>query len=278
MKAGGAPARPDPIAELDAVDFAYYAGAPVLQSASLAVWPGTRLAVLGPNGIGKSTLLSLLIGHLRPQAGAVRLEGRDLARYSPAAAARILGFVPQSEHLPFDYTCLEYALHGRAPYLGPLELPGAADCAVALECLARVGLAGFEERSINELSGGERQLLMIARALAQQPRLLVLDEPTSHLDLANKKRVTGMLAELGRQGVTVVFTTHEPEAAAAAATHLALMAKGRLISSAALEELFTSERLSETYGTPVRVATVDGTPAVIWHGSGPPYDASPNGP
>ncbi len=264
-----APGRPAPIAELEAVDFAYHAGTPVLESASLAVWPGTCLAVLGPNGIGKSTLLSLLIGHNRPQAGAVRLQGRDLPSYAPAEAARILGFVPQSEHLPFDYTCLEYALHGRAPYLRPLELPGARDCEVARGCLARAGLAGFEERSINELSGGQRQLLMIARALAQQPRLLVLDEPTSHLDLANKRRVTGMLAELSKEGVTVVFTTHEPEAAAAAATHLALMARGRIISSGPLEKLLTSERLSETYGTAVRVATVDGALAVIWHGPGP---------
>ena len=258
-----------PVAELANVAFAYHRGHPVLERVSLAVQPGTCLAVLGPNGIGKSTLLSLVTGHLSPQAGTVSLEGRAVASLSPAEIARILGFVPQSEHLPFDYTCLEYALHGRAPYLGLLELPGPADCAIALEGLARAGLAGFEERSINELSGGERQLLMIARALAQQPRLLVLDEPTSHLDLANKRRVTSMLAGLVGQGVTVVFTTHEPEAAAAAATHLALMGQGRALRTGSLADLLTTEGLSETYGTPVRVARVDGVPVVVWHGPGP---------
>ena len=255
-----------PVAELADVAFAYHRGKPVLEGVSLAVQPGTCLAVLGPNGIGKSTLLSLVTGHLSPQAGTVSLEGRAVASLSPAEVARILGFVPQSEHLPFDYTCLEYALHGRAPYLGLLELPGPADCAIALECLARAGLAGFEERSINELSGGERQLLMIARALAQQPRLLVLDEPTSHLDLANKRRVTSMLAGLVGQGVTVVFTTHEPEAAAAAATHLALMGQGRAVRTGPIADLLTTEGLSETYGTAVRVARVDGVPVVVWHG------------
>jgi iron complex transport system ATP-binding protein len=258
-----------PAAELEDVAFAYRAGKPVLQDVSLSVSPGTSLAVLGPNGIGKSTLLGLVTGHLRPQAGSVSLEGRGLEGYSPAEVARILGFVPQSEHLPFDYTCLEYTLHGRAPYLGLLELPGAADCAIALESLSRAGLAGFEERSINEISGGERQLLMIARALAQQPRLLVLDEPTSHLDLANKRRVTSMLADLVEQGVTVVFTTHEPEAAAAAATHLALMGQGRVLRSGPAGDLLTTERLSETYGTDVRVARLDGVPVVVWHRAGP---------
>ncbi len=255
-----------PIVELEAVDFAYRAGNPVLEAVSLAVAPGTGLAVLGPNGIGKSTLLSLLTGTRRPGAGTVRLEGRPLATYSRAEAARVLAFVPESEHLPFDYTCLEYALHGRAPYLGPLEMPGARDCGIASAALARAGLAGFEERSINELSAGERQLLMIARALAQAPRLLVLDEPTSHLDLANKSRVCGMLTDLLGQGVTWVFTTHEPDVAAAAATHVALMGRGRIIRSGPVDDLLTADALSETYGTPVRVARVDGIPVVLWHG------------
>ena len=254
-----------PAVELQGVGFAYHAGKPVLEAVSLAVPAGCSLAVLGPNGIGKSTLLSLVAGHNRPHGGTVRLEGRDLPGYSHKELARLLGFVPQSEHLPFDYTCLEYCLHGRAPYLGPLELPGANDCAIASESLARAGLEGFEERSINELSGGERQLLMIGRALAQQPRLLVLDEPTSHLDLANKRRVTGMLSDLAGQGVTVILTTHEPEVAAATATHLALMGQGRIIRSGPLDELLTTECLSETYGTSVRVARVDGALVVLWH-------------
>jgi iron complex transport system ATP-binding protein len=256
------------IVELEGVDFAYRAGKPVLSAVSLAVAAGSGLAVLGPNGVGKSTLLSLLTGARRPLAGTVRLEGRPLAEYSRSEAARVLAFVPESEHLPFDYTCLEYVLHGRAPYLGALELPAAPDCVIASACLARSGLAGFEERSINELSGGERQLLMIARALAQQPRLLVLDEPTSHLDLANKHRVCAMLADLLAQGVAFVFTTHEPEAAAAAATHVALMGRGRIIRSGPTDDLLTSDALTETYGTPVRVARVDGMPVVLWHVKG----------
>lgn len=247
------------------IRFTYPAnGRPVFQQLSLEIAPGTVTAILGPNGAGKTTLLHLALGWLKPQAGHVALRGRPLASYSRGELGRELGLVPQSEHTAFEYSLLEYVLLGRAPYLKPLEMPGAEDTRVALDALARVGLAGWAERSIARVSGGERQLVLIARALAQQPRFLLLDEPTSHLDLGNKARLVALLRDLVNQGVTILFTTHEPEVAAGLATHLVLMRGGQVLQAGPLTETFTAEHLSTTYGVPVEVARVRDRQVVLW--------------
>jgi iron complex transport system ATP-binding protein len=247
------------------VHFVYpMAGRAVFQHLTLEIAPGTVTAILGPNGAGKTTLLHLALGWLRPQAGQVMLAGRGLMSYSRGELGRGIGLVPQSEHSGFEYSLLEYVLLGRAPYLKPLEIPGPEDVRIAVEAMARAGLAGWESRSMAKLSGGERQLVLIARALAQQPRILLLDEPTSHLDLANKSRLLGLLRDLVTLGVTILLTTHEPEVAAGLATHLVLMRSGQVLRTGPLAETFTSECLSATYGVPVEVERVRGREIVLW--------------
>lgn len=247
------------------VRFVYPLGSrPVFQQLTLEIAPGTVTAILGPNGAGKTTLLHLALGWLKPQAGGVLLHGRPLAGYSRGELGRELGLVPQSEHSAFEYSLLEYILLGRAPYLKPLEMPGPEDTRIALAALASVGLAGWENRSIARLSGGERQLVLVARALAQQPRFLLLDEPTSHLDLGNKARLVALLRDLVGRGVTILFTTHEPEVAAGLATHLVLMRGGQVLQTGTMAETFTAERLSATYGVPVEVAAVRDRQVVLW--------------
>lgn len=254
-----------PVLAFRDVCFGYGAnGKTVFQHLTLDIAPGTVTAILGPNGAGKTTLLHLALGWLRPQAGHVTLLGRPLTSYPRGELGRQMGLVPQSEHTAFEYSLLEYVLLGRAPYLKPLEMPGPEDTRIALDALARVGLAGWEGRSIARLSGGERQLVLTARALAQQPRCLLLDEPTSHLDLGNKARLLALLRDLVRQGVTVLLTTHEPEFAAGLATHLVLMRNGQVLEAGPLNETFTTERLSATYGVPVAVAQVHGRQVVLW--------------
>ena len=249
-----------------AVRFAYPAnGRPVFQQLTLEVASGTVTAILGPNGAGKTTMLHLALGWLKPQGGHVVLQDRPLGSYSRGELGRELGLVPQSEHIAFEYSLLEYVLLGRAPYLKPLEMPGAEDMRIALDALARVGLAGWAERSIARISGGERQLVLIARALAQQPRILLLDEPTSHLDLGNKARLVALLRDLVGHGVTILFTTHEPEVAAGLATHLVLMRGGQVLRTGPLAETFTAELLSATYGVPVEVAQVRDRQVVLWN-------------
>lgn len=244
------------------LQFAYQPDFPVLRQVSFEATAGSITAVLGPNGAGKTTLLKLILGLLRPHSGEIILAGRNLRHYSRRELSRWIGLVPQRESVPFEYTVLEYVLLGRAPYLGPLDQPSADDIAVARQALARLEIEGLERRAIPELSGGELQLVMVARALAQQTRILLLDEPTSHLDLSNKFRVLDILRGLAKEGATILFTTHDPEAASLVADGLVLVAKGQVLAAGSVDETFTAEKLSATYGVEVEVLRVDGRKVV----------------
>ncbi|NPV86037.1 MAG: ABC transporter ATP-binding protein [Anaerolineae bacterium] len=236
-----------------------------LKAFSLDIVRGSVTAILGPNGAGKTTLLHLIMGWLRRQGGSIDLDGRPLGSYTRRALGQMIALVPQSEHVVFEYSLMEYVLLGRAPYLKPLDMPGEEDCRIALAALEQVGLGNLRMRAITSLSGGERQMVLMARALAQQPKILLLDEPTSHLDLGNKGRLLRLLEQLVQQGVTVVLTTHEPEVAASIATHLVLVRDGQVKHVGRFDEVFTAEQLSETYGVPVKVCAVDGQHVVLWH-------------
>jgi len=247
------------------VTFGYGPDAPaVLRGLSLGVESGTATAILGPNGAGKSTLLHLALGWLRPQRGQVLLDGKPLRSLPRRSIGRSMALVPQAEGMPFDYSVMDYVLLARAPYLAPLAMPGPADEEIAREAMEEVGIAGLAGRSITTLSGGERQNVLVARALAQQPRLLLMDEPTTHLDLAHKVRLVRLLRDRIARGTTVVLTTHEPDVAAAVATHLVLMTDGRVRRAGPLADVFTAEDLSATYGVPVEIASIDGRRVVLW--------------
>jgi iron complex transport system ATP-binding protein len=258
-----------PILAFDDVSFSYEpGGVGCLRSLSLAVPAGSITAILGPNGAGKTTLLLLALGWLSPASGRVLLDGRPLDGRSRRELGRTLALVPQAEHAPFGFSVLDCALMGRAPYLRPLALPGAEDRRIAAEAVERAGLGPLADRRVTSLSAGERQLALVARALAQEPRALLLDEPTAHLDLANKVRVLELVRAQRARGVTVVLTTHEPEVAAAA-THLALMREGRIHKAGPLAQTFTTEDLSLTYGVRVTVSAAGGRLTASWAGEGP---------
>ena len=247
-----------PILSLRDLVFGYERDRAVLHGLSFDVQPGTITAILGPNGAGKTTLLHLMLGLMHPAGGSIELAGRPLHSYSRRALSQWIGLVPQREHAAFDYSVLEYILMGRAPYLGILEQPSAADYQAAAEALRTLDLTALQNRPVTGLSGGELQLVLMARALAQQPRVLLLDEPTSHLDLGNKFRILNIIRDLARSGVTVLFTTHDPEAAAAVAGWVALMRAGQVLDFGALDAIFTAEKLSRAYDLPLQVVRVDG--------------------
>jgi iron complex transport system ATP-binding protein len=257
--------KPAILLQFDRIQFGYpLTNQPVMNDFSLEIAAGTVTAILGPNGTGKTTLLHLALGWLKPQSGQIRLEQRPLSDYSRRAMGQWIGLVPQNEHVPFEYSLLEFVLLGRAPYLPPLAMPETNDYKIARDALQQVGLANMQNRSILSLSGGERQLVLIARALAQQPHLLLLDEPTSHLDLNNKGRLVHLLLELAGRGVTILFTTHEPEVASALATHLVLMQKGQVLKTGPLAEVFTDQDLTRLYQLPVSVVEVAGRRVALW--------------
>lgn len=252
------------ILAFDHLSFGYRPNSEVLHDVCLSFESGSVTGLLGPNGAGKTTLLHLALGWLRPSAGRVKLDERPLADYSRQELGRRMGLVPQSEAVPFEYSVLEYVLLGRAPYLAPLEMPGEMEILAAQAALERVGLHGLEQRSMLEISGGERQLALTARSLAQEPQILLLDEPTAHLDLGNKARLLQILRLLNEQGVTILFTTHDPELASLLCTHLVLVEKGRPLTAGPVEGMLTPENLSRLYGLPVKLESLRGKKIVFW--------------
>lgn len=247
------------ILSIDSLEFSYEPEQKnVLNAVSFDIQPGTITAILGPNGAGKTTLIHLLLGLSKPKHGTIFLDRQPLTHYSRREISQWMGLVPQSEYIPFDYTVLEYVLLGRAPYLKPLDLPSAADVEIARQAISQVGISELDRRPIPALSGGELQLVLIARALAQQPKILLLDEPTSHLDLSNRNVTLRILNELRKQGSTILFTTHDPEAASLVADNLVLMRRGSVLHTGDIESTFTSDKLSETYSTRIEVLRVDG--------------------
>lgn len=248
-----------PILRVHELSFGYTLDRPnAVEKVNFEILPNTITAILGPNGAGKTTLLHLLLGLMTPLGGEIFLAEKKLKDYSRRTLSQWIGLVPQAETLQFEFTVLEYLLLGRAPYLGPLEQPGEEDIAIARQSLDTVGISSLEARSVLTLSGGEQQLVTLARALTQQPKILLLDEPTSHLDLSNRNATLRILDQLRTSNTTIVFTTHDPEAAALVADHLVLMRAGQVLDTGLMENTFTSEKLTRTYGTSVNVIRMDG--------------------
>jgi iron complex transport system ATP-binding protein len=237
--------------DVRSVRFSYPGGSvPVLRDASLVLRPGTVAAILGPNGAGKTTFLDICLGWKKPSAGSVLLGGRPLDEWSRAERGRLLSLVPQRENIRFDFTVLDYVLLGRAPHLGPLEEPGPRDRSVAAGALRRAGIGKLAGRSITTLSGGEYQLMLVARSLAQEAVILLLDEPASQLDPGHQLRVTRLLRGLADRGLAVLLTSHSPQLAAAVADEVHLLSAGRFRHSGTARQALTAESLEEIYGVP----------------------------
>jgi len=254
-----------PIITLENISFSYNGNHKnALRNLSLNIADGSVTSILGPNGAGKSTLLHILLGWLKPDEGSIYLKGRPLTDYSRREAGQMMALVPQIEHMPFDYSVLEYVLLGRTPYLNPLESPQDIDVSAARKALEISGLIHMETRTVTSLSGGERQLVLLARALTQQPHIILLDEPTSHLDLANKSRLIKILGELHRAGSSIILTTHEPDVAATISTEIVLLRQGQILTSGKRDAVFSTQNLSEAYGVPVRIVEIDGQRVALW--------------
>jgi iron complex transport system ATP-binding protein len=240
-----------------------YPGREVGHGLDLSVSAGEVLCVLGPNGGGKTTLFRTLLGLLPPLSGAVLLEGQAIESMPRGEVARRVGYVPQGHAAPFAFSVREAVLMGRTAHISLFAAPGAADREAADRAIAMLGIEGLADRLVNELSGGERQLAMIARALAQGARALVLDEPTASLDFGNQVRVLRQIARLAAEGYAVVFSTHDPGQAFLAATRVLLLAQGGALREGTPDEVITAENLRAVYGVDVRVANVDGARACL---------------
>ena len=241
-------------AALAAEDVSFAVGlAQLLEAVSLEVRRGTLLGLIGPNGAGKSTLLKCISQLLTPDAGQVRLDGEDLRGRSPQEIARHIALLPQSTTLNFAFTCLEVVLMGRNPHLGRFQAEGAADHAIAQQSMTDTGSAEFVTRLITEVSAGERQRVLLARALTQQPRLLLLDEPTAGLDVQHQLQVFSLIRALVGQGLTAIAVVHDLNLAARYCDRLVLLDRGAVHAQGFVGDVLTPENLASVFGVEARI-------------------------
>jgi len=234
-----------------------YGGQIVVKNVSLTLAAGQVMCLLGANGSGKTTLFKVILRLLRPTCGSVHVNGEDIARWPQNRLARAMGYVPQIHTPPFAFTVRDVVLMARAVHLPAFASPGKKDERIADEALDRLRLLALAEKRYTEISGGERQLVLIARALAQQPQWLILDEPTANLDFGNQVRVLQNVKRLASSGLGVLMTTHVPDHAFLCASQVALMNQGQILVIDKPENALTEARLEEAYGVPLSVVEID---------------------
>lgn len=243
----------EPILSLDGVGFGYGTES-VLDKVDLQVVPGQLLGILGPNGSGKSTLLNLMDGILLPNRGTVRVNGIPIESMRRSQIARQIAMVSQEHHFRFDFSVLEVVLMGRFPHMGRLRFEAENDLEVVREALRATQCLEFAERSIHELSGGERQRVLIARALAQEPSLILLDEPTSFLDLKFKREIFRLIDYFcTERGLGVVVVSHDIDLVAQYCTRVTLLKEGAIYKTGRPREVITAGNVEAVFDCPVRV-------------------------
>ncbi|MDM7858653.1 ABC transporter ATP-binding protein [Thiopseudomonas acetoxidans] len=224
-----------------------YKGQALGSAFDIQLTAGQVIALLGPNGSGKTTLLKTLLGLLAPVSGQIHLLDKTLSDWPAKLRAQHIGYVPQAVQSHFSFSVFEMVLMGRSAYLSAFNQPGANDQSIALECLEQLQITHLATRSFAELSGGEQQLVMLARALAQQPKILILDEPTASLDFANQILVLEHINQLRAQGLAILISTHQPEHALQSADYLALFKQGTLTKTGTVTELGTADNIAWLY-------------------------------
>jgi iron complex transport system ATP-binding protein len=240
--------------KLSAQDIRFaYRGRQVLAGASLALAPGELVCLLGANGAGKSTLLRIMLGLLKPQGGSVHVGDRTLTELGRRQVAQCVAYVPQTHNAPFPYSVREIVLLGRLPARGLLRAPGQADLLAVQQALDHLHIGHLAERPYTEVSGGERQLALIARALAQETRLLILDEPLAGLDYGHQVRLLERLGELADEGYGVLMTTHDPDQPLHGCQRVAMLIDGAIAADGAPAQTLTPAAIESLYGIRVEL-------------------------
>jgi len=242
---------------VEGLDFGF-PGRTIGRDVSFTLQAGEVMCVLGPNGGGKTTLFRTLLGLLEPHAGSIRLDSSSLTTLSRAEIARRVGYVPQGHAGYFAFTVREFVLMGRTAHLGVFSVPGKQDRQVAERALESLGIAHLADKPVTEISGGERQLALVARALAQEPKLLVLDEPTASLDFGNQVRVLQRISALAASGISILFSSHDPDHAFLCARRALLLAEGRVLEIGAPRAVIRPDTLERLYGVSVKVIDLGG--------------------
>lgn len=243
--------------------FSFPKGGRSLVDISFTLKGGDVICILGPNGAGKTTLIRCLLGGLPIASGTVTIEGVPARSLTPRQFAAKVAHVPQTTHSVFGHLVSDIVLMGRSAHLAIMEAPGARDHEIAERSLERVGIAHLAGRQFASISGGERQLCLLARALAQEAPILVMDEPAASLDFGNQIKILDIIATLARSGYAVLMTTHHPDHALLVGTQILSLREGRIFGTGTPQTLLSSSFLSALYGAPVRILAEDGTRACV---------------
>ncbi|WP_235816370.1 ABC transporter ATP-binding protein [Bacteroides ihuae] len=225
----------------------------ILQNVNMELHTGETICVLGRNGSGKTTLFRTLLGLLPLQSGEILLDGRNLSSWNRTQFARKVAYVPQARSLPFPFTVMDVVLFGRTSHLKPFASPGKEDKAIAEWCLDKLNIIHLRKRVFTQLSGGEQQMVIVARALAQQPSFLVMDEPTSSLDFGNQIKIIRQVNELKDESLGILMATHSPDHAFMCDAKVAVVQEQKVMVQGDCKEVITEELLKEIYGADIRI-------------------------
>ena len=240
-----------------------YKKTPVLSGVSFDTEPGELLAVLGPNGVGKTTLFRCILGEQKRYSGTIEIDGADAKTLSAREAAHRIAYIPQTHAMPFRFPVRDVVLMGTSHMLSPFASPGKAQERIAQDAMERLGIGGLADRSFDELSGGEQQLVCVARALAQQAKILLMDEPTSSLDYGNQIRVLSTVKELAKDGYTVLLSTHNPQHALWYADRVLALVNGCIAAFGGTEDVLTPALIETLYGTSAELYETPGGSVIL---------------
>jgi iron complex transport system ATP-binding protein len=244
--------------EVNNATFSYDGKKNIFENISFSVDKGDVFCILGPNGTGKSTLLRCLCNLYKLNAGSITIDGKVIAHMGTAQLAKKIGFIPQIHTPTFPYTVLEVVIMGRTPHLNMLATPSDKDYRIAEDAIKTIGIESITDKPYTELSGGQMQMVLFARILAQEPEILLLDEPTSHLDIANQIHTIEVVKMLADQGLTLIMTTHFPDHAFMSSNKVGIMKDGSFIEMGNAEDVVTEENLKKAYGTDIRILQLGG--------------------
>ncbi len=243
--------------EIDKISFSYKKGTPVFKDVSFTLTEGTVFCILGQNGAGKSTLLSCIGNLFTLDEGMIRLDGKDISKMPRMDLAKRIGYIPQF-HIPvFPYSVFDFVLMGRTPHMGTISAPKKHDITVAKNAIDAVGITHLTEKPYSEISGGERQLVMFAKALAQEPEIILLDEPTSHLDFGNQFRILDLIEKLAKNGFSVIMTSHFPDHAFIVSHVVGAMKDQEFIALGSADDVITEENMKQIYGLDVKITLIE---------------------
>jgi iron complex transport system ATP-binding protein len=244
--------------EVKNATFSYDGKRNIFEDISFSVESGDIFCILGPNGTGKSTLLRCLCNLYELNEGSICIDGKNIMSYTTSKLAKKIGFIPQIHTPTFPYSVLQVVMMGRTPHLNTFATPSEIDYMIAEEALRTVNIEHIRDKPYTELSGGQMQLVLMARVLAQEPEILLLDEPTSHLDVSNQIQTIEMVRKLSRKGLSLVMTSHFPDHTFLSSSKVGIMKDRKFLAIGPADSVVTEENLQDTYGVPIKIVHIDG--------------------